>query len=592
MAQQFVTGSINVGAFTTGNADALSHDVTELYNTGLAIQGTANAALPTLIPASLSASVQDIYPSPSPADRTAIIGPAVGGLNAWEGQICQEPNGFFSNGFWHQLYTGGNAAVQSIGYAYASTPTGPWTRPNPNPVIGNGNGGLTAGQYCAHTGMLIENNTIYIITSVSPNTGGCLLFSAPLNFSVLTGPTFSLVGTIFTRPGSTLSWGNFGLCRNPFAPGYALFYEILLGTGAYCIGVATSTATSLNGAPTFTNVSTTIAALISNMTYYGASAILTGGPCVVIENGAIVLYYHGGPQPGSAPTDVFRAVCTDPTFVAWKNWDNGYPAMRRNSKYEIDQVADTSLAQGPGGDWWIFNTAYDNKSALSNVEATPCYRSTTVTSNGSKTYLNKTSDIFADRGYNATILPSALTTTYSPLNADSLLFNLANSSVTVTLPKASFGSYVRIGAFNGAASHAVVVNPNGTDVLLGGDRVLPGQQVTYRADNIGFWNADCPPMGKPIQYSAPTTGFSVTMIRGSQRTILDPAGTLASGTLVFPNSPQEGEEALICASQTITSMTFTPGSGDTIGGAPAGLTANVGVGFIYRQVLAKWFRLY
>jgi len=57
-----------------------------------------------------------------------------------------------------------------------------------------------------------------------------------------------------------------------------------------------------------------------------------------------------------------------------------------------------------------------------------------------------------------------------------------------------------------------------------------------------------------------TDGFVQNMPSNLKSLILDPAGTLASGTVNLPGSPSKGRIAKISSTQTITALTINPGT--------------------------------
>jgi len=91
-------------------------------------------------------------------------------------------------------------------------------------------------------------------------------------------------------------------------------------------------------------------------------------------------------------------------------------------------------------------------------------------------------------------------------------------------------------------------------------------------------------------YVVPLTGFSVTITNGTQFLILDPANNLASGTITLPAGPLDGESLTISCTRNVTSLTLTPGAGQTIANTVTSLTAGVGISFLYRSANAKWYR--
>jgi hypothetical protein len=89
----------------------------------------------------------------------------------------------------------------------------------------------------------------------------------------------------------------------------------------------------------------------------------------------------------------------------------------------------------------------------------------------------------------------------------------------------------------------------------------------------------------------PTTVFSITIPASTQVLVLNPAGTLATGTITMPASPIDKQNVCVTSSQAITALTVSPNAGQSIIAAP--LSMGVG-GFCYHYVLSltTWFRLY
>jgi hypothetical protein len=90
-------------------------------------------------------------------------------------------------------------------------------------------------------------------------------------------------------------------------------------------------------------------------------------------------------------------------------------------------------------------------------------------------------------------------------------------------------------------------------------------------------------------YQVPTTGFSYTFSTYNVL-ILNPAGTLATGTITMPANPADGMTVTFSTTQTITSLTISANSGQTINNASflpfgAGLSAS----YIYRAASTAWF---
>lgn len=94
----------------------------------------------------------------------------------------------------------------------------------------------------------------------------------------------------------------------------------------------------------------------------------------------------------------------------------------------------------------------------------------------------------------------------------------------------------------------------------------------------------------------PTTGFSIavtTPVSEQQWLLLQPAGALASGTIVLPlnTSTPDGTEVLITTTQTITALTISLNGAAAINGNPATLSAGAAVRLRYYQSTLSWYAI-
>lgn len=104
-------------------------------------------------------------------------------------------------------------------------------------------------------------------------------------------------------------------------------------------------------------------------------------------------------------------------------------------------------------------------------------------------------------------------------------------------------------------------------------------QINYGAED---------PIAVPADYRVPLTAFSISPL--SSKLILNPAGTLATGTVLLPADPLNGQEQSIISTQTQTALTVTPAAGDSIIGAPTALVANTPVTLRYVESISAWVR--
>lgn len=100
-----------------------------------------------------------------------------------------------------------------------------------------------------------------------------------------------------------------------------------------------------------------------------------------------------------------------------------------------------------------------------------------------------------------------------------------------------------------------------------------------------------PPVQSVYGYQQPTTGFSLTIGKGQDYFLLDPAGTLATGTITMMAAPMDGEVSCIASTQIVTVLTHSPNAGQTILGGIASLTVSGVACWLYRATNATWYRV-
>lgn len=94
-------------------------------------------------------------------------------------------------------------------------------------------------------------------------------------------------------------------------------------------------------------------------------------------------------------------------------------------------------------------------------------------------------------------------------------------------------------------------------------------------------------LSQPADYQVPLTGFNITPIAG--KTLLNPAGTLATGTITMPSSAFDGVMVKVSTTQTITSLTVSAATGQSINNAVTTLTAGGRLAYIYRAADKTWY---
>lgn len=118
------------------------------------------------------------------------------------------------------------------------------------------------------------------------------------------------------------------------------------------------------------------------------------------------------------------------------------------------------------------------------------------------------------------------------------------------------------------------------------EAVQSSSSVKITADQIKTFAA-----AQEIEYSVPSTGFAFVVADGTDALILKPAGTLAAGSVQMPPNPVNGQLLRVCTTQTITALTVSPNTGQSVSGAPSTLAANGFFAMVYRQTDATWYRI-
>ena len=87
--------------------------------------------------------------------------------------------------------------------------------------------------------------------------------------------------------------------------------------------------------------------------------------------------------------------------------------------------------------------------------------------------------------------------------------------------------------------------------------------------------------------NTPTTGFAYTVT--TPVTLFTPAGTLATGTVTMPASPNDGMTVTLMTTQNITALTVSANTGQSITGAVTTLSANDSATYMYRLSNTTWY---
>lgn len=90
-------------------------------------------------------------------------------------------------------------------------------------------------------------------------------------------------------------------------------------------------------------------------------------------------------------------------------------------------------------------------------------------------------------------------------------------------------------------------------------------------------------------YQVLTTGFSYTFAAGTQTLVINPATTLAAGTITMPASPSDGMTITFSSTKQITALTLNGNTGQTVVSAVTVLPANQATTYVYRATNTSWY---
>lgn len=90
-------------------------------------------------------------------------------------------------------------------------------------------------------------------------------------------------------------------------------------------------------------------------------------------------------------------------------------------------------------------------------------------------------------------------------------------------------------------------------------------------------------------FQTPTTGFSYTFAAGTNVLVMNPAGTLATGTITMPASPVDGMTITVESTQQITALTVQGNTGQSLVNGTQTLRPNQPYSWVYRLSNTTWY---
>jgi len=89
----------------------------------------------------------------------------------------------------------------------------------------------------------------------------------------------------------------------------------------------------------------------------------------------------------------------------------------------------------------------------------------------------------------------------------------------------------------------------------------------------------------------PINGFTFNIPDKTQVITLDPLGALASGTIVMPPNPVDGQPIQVSSTAAIAALTVSPNTGQTIKNAPTSIAAGGAFSYYYHAATAIWYKV-
>jgi len=161
----------------------------------------------------------------------------------------------------------------------------------------------------------------------------------------------------------------------------------------------------------------------------------------------------------------------------------------------------------------------------------------------------------------------------------------------------STGSVVNnIGALLNVGTVGTTFN---TDLFLGNSAYGAGNFALYSSNPAlsylsgalqiaGYFQFSGAHIDAGVAYYNENSGFSVTL-GNNWHNIFDAAGALATGTIIMPASPTNGQLCKLVFGQNITTLTIN-GNGNNVADAPTSASAGNSFEFIYHSANTSWYR--
>ena len=144
------------------------------------------------------------------------------------------------------------------------------------------------------------------------------------------------------------------------------------------------------------------------------------------------------------------------------------------------------------------------------------------------------------------------------------------------------GSTISLPAFSMSSPHN-----NSGQVVGNFGGMMTGFNIPAYQIQVTFKGAEA---NSGYSKQVPVTGFTISVGLSVSQLLLDPAGTLATGTINFPSAPVDGQKLTISSTTIITALTLAY-AGGTIKNPVTTLAAGQAVGWQYVVGNTTWYRI-
>lgn len=96
---------------------------------------------------------------------------------------------------------------------------------------------------------------------------------------------------------------------------------------------------------------------------------------------------------------------------------------------------------------------------------------------------------------------------------------------------------------------------------------------------------------RTYDYTTPVTGFNYTIPANVTVAIMQPAGTLATGTVKMPASAIDGMTVTVSCTQIITALTLSANTGQSVVNPVTTLAAGATSSYLYRATNTTWYKV-